>query len=152
MNPMFNNFSKVADSVVTDSTKRSRIIAVAIAVAISNLAVLPTSQVSAPSNHFNMQVLPCVNALVSQFNENLIFDCKAVVEHVRSFWMLRYTATHPSSRPIYSLNMTFFEAMQGVGTFVSPELYQFTSEFRDQILYLSTVAAEIVYSMEQTNV
>lgn len=145
MKPIYFNFSKAADTAITDSTKRTKILAVALAVAASNLASLPTSQVDSPSNHFNMQVLSQVREAVAEFNENIVFDCKATLDYVRIFWMLRYTAAHPLTRPIYSLNFNFFESVMGVGTFVSPELQCFVNEHKDQILYLSTIAAEIIY-------
>lgn len=149
MNAMFSSFNRGADLSVKDSFQRSKIIAAALALAISNLACVPSTEVESAAAHFNTNVMPEVNRMVSLWNENMVFDYRACIEQTRSFWMLRYTAAHPISRPVYSLDTNFFESAMGVGTFVSAEMQKFLNENKTTILYLGTIAAEVVHSIQQ---
>lgn len=144
MNPMYNSFKKDADRQVIDPSNRGKIIAAALAKALADLQHLPSSQVESPSNYFNTQVLPGIRVIISHWNENMVFDARSCVDHVRVFWMMRYTAAHPITRPIYSLERSFFECIFGVNTFVAPDTAVFLEANKQSILYLATCAAIIV--------
>ena len=152
MNAIYIDFNTRADVLIKDNMARSKIIATAIALALSNLAAIPTSQVDSPAGHFLLQVSPQVRQIASAFGENMVIDARAVVEQTRQFWMLRYTAAHPISRPMYSLEYGFFDCVSGVGTHISPELHSFVNQFKIEILFLSTAAAEIAATLGSNHV
>jgi hypothetical protein len=151
MNPMFNSFKKNADVMITDQTQRSKIISAALAKAVSDLQTLPTSQVESPSSYFNLQILPNIRTIISVWNENMVFDPRACVDHVRAFWLLRYTAVHPVSSPIYSLDRSFFECVFGVNTFVASDTNEFFNTHKQAILFLSICAAEIINKQQSVD-
>lgn len=139
---------KHADVMISDSTQRAGTIVAALALAISNLAQLPSSEVDNPASYFNLQLLPNINKIISEWNENMVIDAKACVEQTRIFWQLRYTAAYPMSRPIYSFDYGFFDTVFGVNTLVSSELKDFLNDNKNQVLALSIVAAEIIVATE----
>lgn len=150
MKQEFIPFNQSADLNVTDTTQRGKIIALAVAHALANLAALPSSAVESPASHFNLQVAPEARSMISLWNENAVFDAKACLEYMRSFWMLRYAAVHPITRPLYSAeNCSFFEATMGVGMYVPTELQPYLNQYKNQILFLSTSAAEVIFAMRE---
>lgn len=151
MNPMYTSFKQAADRHILDQTVRGKIIAAALAKAVSDLQPLPTSQVDSPSSYFNTQILPAIRPTISFWNENMVFDARTCVDHVRAFWLMRYTAAHPISRPIYSLNRTFFESIIGLDTFVATDTNDFFNTHKQAILFLSTCAAEVVNKQQSVD-
>ena len=143
MKPIYQSFNKNTDMMVGNPVNRARIIAAALAKAMCDLCPLPTSPVEGPSSYFNLQVLPALRPTVSDWNENMVFDARSCVDLIRAFWLLRYTAAHPISRPVYALDKSFFESIMGVGTFIASDTAVFFEENKQAILFLSTCAAEI---------
>ena len=151
MKSIYMNFAQQADQTIIDAGSRSKIIAMAVAVALSNANHIPSSEVGNVNEYFNTQVLPKIRMMIGEFNENVVFDAAGAVEYTKTFWMLRYTAAHPVSSPIYNYDCSFFEAMMGVGTFVSSDTNVFCEKFKVAILALSTSAAIIFAEMEVAN-
>jgi hypothetical protein len=142
-------FSQKVDSVVTNSVIRASIIAASLALATANMLHLPTTSVEDASSHFNFQVLPGVNQLVSEWNENMVFDARACIDQIKSLWMVRYTAAFPNSRPIYSFDLGFFETMFGVNTFISAEHRKFLDDNKNDILTIAIAASEIILDTKE---
>jgi len=144
MNSKYLGFNNAVNQLTTDSIQRSKIVAVAVAYAVATMAALPSSPVDSASNQFSMSVLPEARNIISDFNENMVFDCRESVDAVRSFWLMRYTAAHPLSTPLFSVERSFFENIIGVETFVSPDFYEFVNKYKTEILRLYIVAAGII--------
>lgn len=151
MKPEFLAFNTVCDNAIIDKMQCSRIIALGVAVALANSAPVPTSQVENPASHYVSNVLASVRTQLSCINENVVFDCKAALEQVRSLWLLRYTAAHPTSRPIYSTSGSFFENLIGVGSFVAPELVEFANTHKQSVLLVAMAAGELLEKMRLAN-
>jgi hypothetical protein len=147
MNIIFTEFSRTVDSTIRDSSLRSKILAAAIGQGASYLSAIPSTEVESPANHFNSIILPEVRTTISLFNENTVFDCKAAVEFARAFWMIRYTAAHPTSRPCYTLSYSFFDSVSSVEVFVSPEQYNFLNENKEEILILASSAMDAIIAL-----
>lgn len=141
-------FSQKADLVVVNSAVRSTITAAALAFALANSTHIPTTEVEDPYSHFNLQLLPGITPIISDWNESMIFDVHECVELIRSLWLVRYTAAYPTSRPIYSFNLGFFETMFGVSTYVSPETKSFLDANKEAVLSLAICASEIILIQE----
>jgi hypothetical protein len=145
MNPKFTEFNNLSNVVIADANMRVAILVSALALAISNTSHLPTSLVDNPTAYFNMQIMPTVSAVVSEWNEEIILDTKMCIEQARMFWLVRYTAAYPMSRPMYSANFDFFDTITGVSLFVPTELFAFLdSACKPAILTLATAATELI--------
>lgn len=146
MNPIYSNFDKNASGYV-EAGSRAKVIALALALALSQIAIVPSSEVDNPSAHFNMQVMPAANDVMSNFNENMVFDCRAAIDYFRMFWLIRYTAAHPFASPDYSAMSGFFECLFGVERFVPQELHDFMHKYKDKIFMLAQDARIIILQM-----
>lgn len=151
MNTQFLPLTVAADRVIADASMRSRITGSAIATAIAAAMPLPSSPVDDPSNHYLLQVTARVRQIVSEFNENLVFDLRGTLEQTRQLWLVRYTAAHPTARPIYNAQYGFFDSLFGVGTYIAPEQYTFFNTNRDDILFLAAVVSAIMQELNKQN-
>ena len=149
MNPKFNEFNNLSNLVITDASQRVVITVAAVAMAIAMKAHLPTSLVDNPTAYFNMQIMPSVNSIVSEWNEEMILDTNVCVEQAKMFWLVRYTAAYPMSRPMYSANYDFFDTIFGINRFVTPNLHSFLDgAAKSAILSLAGAAAELISFLE----
>jgi hypothetical protein len=144
-------FNDQAGRQITDGTKRSEILAAAIGRAVANVMPLPTSQVDSPAGFFNVTCLPQVRELVSEWNENVVFNAKCATDYARAFWMLRYVAAHPNARPLYNGAYGFFDTIGCVSTYFSEDQHAFLNENKETILALSTSASFLISAMECVN-
>ena len=145
MNPKFTEFNNLSNVVIADANMRVAILVSALALAISNTSHLPTSLVDNPTAYFNMQIMPTVCSVVSEWNEEIILDTKMCIEQARMFWLVRYTAAYPMSRPMYSANFDFFDTITGVAALIPPELQSFLDgSAKSAILTLTRSAADLI--------
>jgi hypothetical protein len=149
MKAQYLQFNADVDRMVKDATVRARVVSAALAKAMSDLAQLPSAAVDNPANFFNMNVQAQMRNELSQWNENLVFDVRQCMDYIRMFWMLRYSAAHPASRPVYSLDCGFFDCAFGVPTFVSDDACKFLNENKQAVLFLATSAAIIVHEQRE---
>ena len=148
MNIKYLQFQKEADLRIIESNDKAKVITAAIALAISNTLSLPTSELEDPTHHFNLQVQGAVKPIVSTWNENVVMDAKECVEMVRAFWTIRYYAAHPSSRPIFSDNVSFWDSLFSVKTFISPTINVMLNANVGSIIDLSRSAAVVMANKE----
>jgi len=145
MNPKFNEFNNVSNLVIRDASERVAITVAAVALAIAMKAHLPTSLVDNPTAYFNMQIMPSVNSIISEWNEEMILDTNNTIEQCKMFWLVRYTAAYPMSRPMYSANFDFFDTVFGVSALITPEFHAFLDgTAKPAILALAPVAMNLI--------
>jgi len=61
------------------------------------------------------------------------------------FWLVRYTAAYPMSRPMYSANFDFFDTVFGVSALITPEFHAFLDgTAKPAILALAPVAMNLI--------
>ncbi|MNU19703.1 hypothetical protein D3C71_79360 [compost metagenome] len=135
---------QAADLHITDAGARSRIIAAAVASAIANSLALPTTEVENVSSHYAQTLQIPVSRQVAEFNENVVFDLPYAVNLVRALWLIRYTAAHPSSKPIFGGECSFFETFIGVSLYVDAETCCFLTEHKKAICVLAMGACDIL--------
>ena len=123
MNFQYIDYNRIADTEIIDQTKRSDVLSLALALAISNTLHIPTTAVEGPESYFNLQIIPLITKTISEFGQNMILDQKQCLEHTRMFWLLRYTAAYPNSQLMYSPAHDFFDTIFGVSLFVAPETH-----------------------------
>ena len=104
-----------------------------------------------PASHFTTAVLPGLQNTLSCLNEELVFDCKAAIDHVRNFWLVRYSAAHPITRPVFTIWSTFFESVLGVGAFVSQETMEYCNEHKQELFSVTSAMNDLLESVKGTN-
>lgn len=150
MKPAYLDFSKQANAVITNVNERSKIIAIAVSIAMAQTAILPSAPVASADDFFTTQVYPGARSRICEFNENVIFNCPYAFEMTRLFWKLRYTAAHPSSNMVFpGSGFSFFEALNGVGGLVGDEFNTFCNSHSTAIFALSNLAARIFAAEEE---
>jgi hypothetical protein len=147
MKPIYTDFVSQADVQILDATKRAAIIGAAVATAVANSLPLPTTEVDNVASFYAMNEQASVARQVAEFNENLVFDMPACLQLVRSLWCVRYTAAHPSKKPVFTGACGFFESLFGVGLHVDEATTCFLNEHKSQILILSVAACEVLCAM-----
>lgn len=128
MNTNYMALNGAIDCAVTDITKRARIIAIALAVALSKKAHLPTERVDNVMAFFDQNVMPDLAPILSSFNEEIIVDCAIVKETLQAMWMVRYNAAFPARLGSYIPGYDFFCCSNGVATHVTPDTFKFANE------------------------
>lgn len=144
MKPIYISFQNQVESTISDPTVRGKAIAIAVGLAISGSLVLPSSEVENPTGYFNLQNTAAVNRIVSQFNENVVFDARSAVDHARRFWLLRYTAAYQIQSLIFSTEYNFFDTLFGVGNHIDPQLYAFVNQHKVALLVLRSSVDNII--------
>lgn len=147
MKASYLNFNACAEAVVASIPDRSRIVsaALAIAVAYSPAAAIPSAPVTDPANYYQMSVQMAVERLVYAMNEGCIFDPKATMDLVRALWLVRYSTVHPHLMAgLYAQQHGFFDSLICASLFVSEETHCFLNEFKQQIFGLVAEANKIV--------
>jgi len=137
-------FFEAANMHVKDASARSRILAAAVAVAISNSLPLPSTEVENVSSEYGHTLSASVARTAAAFNENVVFDLPYALELARALWFVRYTAAHPCSKPIYGSGCGFFETYIGVHLYVSDAVCEFLNEHRAPICILAGVACDVL--------
>jgi len=152
MQTKFISFHDQANRLITDVLARSNILAAAIGRAVANVQPLPSSPVESASGYFNTHALPQLRTIVSEWNENMTVNTAICTEYARIFWLLRYNAAHPNSRPLYDSPYDFFCTTMGVKSYVSDEQYAFLNTHKETILALSSsVSRMLCAEQEQRN-
>jgi hypothetical protein len=152
MKSQFIPFFNAADQAITSLDCRGRIIGTAVALAAARLASLPSAPVEAPSTHYNFTVLPQVQNLLAQFNEQVVFDVRHALSQAREFWFLRYHAAHPCERSIVDLAIGFYDNVMGAAKWVSDEGRVFNNEHKAEILGLADLAYALMGGWEAAHV
>lgn len=128
----------------TDAVDRARIVAAAVAVAISRTRPIPSAPVVSPPSYFVDQVLPQALSLIDEYNEEIILDVKYCTEMLRTFWMVRYTAAHNSHAVVPAGSYTFFETMMGVPNMVAEVDMCFFAKYQLPIYLLAVYAQNVI--------
>ena len=71
------------------------IVTLAIAKAISRLALLPSGEVENPTMFYKTSSYLNISEIVSTLNELFLIDSSTVLNYVERFFMVRYLAAHP---------------------------------------------------------
>lgn len=151
MKPEYISLMQEVDLYVKDPMERAKILGIAISAALANSSDMPSTEVEDPSTYFINQVSTTIRSLVSDLNENVVFDLKQVMENVRVFWMLRYHALYPYVKNVFFSTHTFFENLYGAGATIPPDLYEYANCNKEAISKLMPTVNSIVYSLGETD-
>lgn len=146
MNPSFIKVQEQAIQAVPNAAIRSKVLGLALGLAISRCLNLPSTAVENPHVYFTGQELPRVRNMVDAFNENVIVDCAGAVEAARSFWHLRYGAAHPATVKIVSTDWGFIDTIVGAPNVIPEEICKLANEHNNQVIFLANVFIDCMKS------
>lgn len=144
MKTTFQPFNKSANTMILATAQRGNIIAAALALAMANMMELPSSPVDSGASHFNLQVLPRLRIIVSDWHESFVFPARDCIDEARALWLLRYNAAFPSNKLRYSVHDDFFSTFFGVNNVVASDTVKFFNQYKQEIIFLAEVAGNII--------
>ncbi len=147
MKTIYINYSERVNALVTDAGMRSKFVALSVAFAAAAVCDLPSSPVENPTMHYSNTAQSRVRAILSDFNENVVFDVGSAIDYARQFWMLRYNAAHPFGIPLSTAEDGFFQSIVGAHFYMSPDLLKLLNEHGQCVLILAFSAREIIGQM-----
>lgn len=145
MNPKYIPFINAVRELPQAVKDRSKIAAFAIGYAAGCNIALPSSELSEPSSHYDVNIAQSIGRLVSGFNECIVIDTVAAMAFARSFWLLRYEAVHRCPR-MDQMPGNFFCSVFGVANFFSQADIDFLNEHAKDI---NTVYHKVCRFIEQ---
>jgi hypothetical protein len=96
MNPQYFGLNEAIGKLVRTPADQSRIVAIAVALAVSAQAHLPSSAVDNQLAYYGEQVHPFVCEKISEVGEAVVFASKSALDYAQLFWKMRYTAAFPN--------------------------------------------------------
>jgi hypothetical protein len=96
VNSKYIRLNQKINQVVKAPGDQGKIVAMAVAFAVSALSALPSSPVDDLSQFYNLQVQQPAIVKISQIGEGVIFASKTALEYLSVFWKQRYYSAHPA--------------------------------------------------------
>lgn len=127
LNLKYVEFESYLRDKIKDQALVKKTVSIALGIALSRLAPLPTSEVELATDHYNASVRQLVSAQAGEFNENLVVDLDLVAEVARAHWLIRYFNAYPSKViPLVSdTDSHFLTKIAGAAHFVSKDIELF---------------------------
>lgn len=144
MKQFYTDFVQQAQSQVPDALKRSRVVAAAVAVAISMSQSLPSGEVNHAGEYFTNQVMPAAMRIISEFNESMVFDTHAALQYTRQLWQLRYWSAFQQMQAVKLVGNDFFGSFTGVNVLVSDAFRALVDENAQVVTSLSHFASDAI--------
>lgn len=145
MKQPFIGYVTTASSLNTPITLRGRILATAVALAISCRLQVPASELDNAATYFTDHVEPTVLRVVCQFNEQSILDLKYAAQIAKMFWLQRYDVLHKCPR--LGSAPTFFDSVFSVNAYFSDSEVEFFNTYHAHIAKIYDVACPLVEEM-----
>ncbi len=149
MKQPFFGYVSAASELNTPITVRGRILATAIALAVSCRLQVPASQLDDHAEYYTNHIEPTVMRVVCQFNEQTILDLKYANQIARQFWTQRYDVLH--NCPRLDTNPSFFGSVFSVNTYFSDAEVEFFDTNQAQISKIYAVACPLVEKLLSTD-
>lgn len=141
-------FSRAANSVITDGQVRGRVLAAAVAAAVARALPLPSSEVEDVNGHYRSAVAESARHYLSTINEEVVFDIRAAEPFLRALWIMRYSSAYPSLQAMSARQYGFFDTWCGTGMYVDEATHKFMNDHKDTILDLMYLAAPLVAEVQ----
>lgn len=148
MKAEFVPFLAATNTQIRELENRSRVIATAVALAVSRIVSLPSTAVEAPGTHYNFTVLSEVQRYIGTFNEEVVFDVRQALASAREFWMLRYHAAHAEAFALVDPGAGFYDNLIGVATYVDRDSCCFNKQHLVAIYALAGQALALIRQMQ----
>ncbi|MBB5409396.1 hypothetical protein HDG34_003337 [Paraburkholderia sp. HC6.4b] len=148
MKAEFVPFLAATNTQIRELEHRSRVIATAVALAVSRVVSLPSTAVEAPGTHYNFTVLSEVQRYIAVFNEEVAFDVRQALASAREFWMMRYRAAHAEAFALVDPGAGFYDNLIGVATYVDKDSCCFNNQHLVAIYTLAGQALALIRQMQ----
>jgi hypothetical protein len=161
MNPKYFGLNEAIGRLVKVPADQGRIVAIAVALAASSQAHLPSSALSNVAAFYGEQVHQFVSEKISEVGESVIFASKLALDYAQLFWKMRYSAAFPtrvlvdnayqidrliSVRASSSMDIT--SLWSGGLMDLSEEMSQFMNRYRAEIMGVASRVALILQPEE----
>lgn len=148
MKQYYSDFVNQALSQVTDPLHRGRVVAAAVATAVAMSQPLPSSYTGAAGEYFINNVMPAAMRILSDFNENLVFDTHAALQYTRHLWQVRYWSAFQQFQSITLVGDDFFNTFTGVSVVIPKNMHELFDSNAKVIVSLSQFAADAISQHE----
>jgi len=138
------DFSRQANEVASDCRTRGRIVASAIALAVSQALPIPSFEVEDISAHYNTQVFEHARRYLNEINESVVFNTPDAAALTRQLWLMRYSAAFPRFEVLCAGQYGFFDTLMGVGVFVDEGSHCFLNDNKQAVFTLAHAARTMV--------
>lgn len=149
MKQPFFGYVSTASELNSPISVRGRVLATAIALAVSCRLQVPASELDDPAEYYTNHIEPTVQRVVCQFNEQTILDLKYATQLARQFWQQRYDVLHKCPR--LDTNNTFFGSVFSVNTYFSDAEVEFFNTNQPTISKIYAVACPLVEQLLSGN-
>lgn len=145
----FLRFIQACNSLNVMADVKGCVIAGGIAMAVARALPLPSAAAETPGQYYNFNNLQLAKELICQFNEQVVFNTAEALEETREFWMLRYSAAHPSDLPVYDLGVGFYDNLAGVPRWVDRESHQFNNTYKAELFAIQMIASSVIAELQK---
>ena len=142
MKQPFIGYVTTASSLNTPISLRGRILATAIALAVSCRLQVPATELDNAATYYTDHIEPTVLRVVCQFNEQTILDLKYANQIAKQFWLQRYDVLHKCPR--LGSSTTFFDSVYSVDAYFSESEVEFFNTYHAQISKIYDTACPLV--------
>lgn len=157
MNPKYFGLNEAIGKIIKTPTDQSRVVAIAVALAASAQAHLPSSAVDNLPGFYADQVHAFVIEKISEVGEAVIFGSKQALDYAQQFWKMRYTAAFPNKVLVdNAYQMDQLLAVRGTQTIdittlwaggvvqLSEEMSNFMNKYRVEIMSIAARVAVLL--------
>lgn len=157
MDPKFFGLNEKIGRIIKVPADQGRIVAIAVALAASAQARLPSSAVENVSAFYADQVFGVAAEKISELNETIVFAAKSALEYTQTFWKQRYYAAFPlqmAEQTAYRIetlmrskaaaNMDLCTLWSGGAVNVSEELNAFMNKYCAEIMILASDLCRLI--------
>ena len=142
MKQPFIGYVTTASSLNTPIALRGRILATAVALAVSCRLQVPATELDNAATYFTDHIEPTVLRVVCQFNEQTILDLKYAAQIAKQFWLQRYDVLHKCPR--LGSSQSFFHSTFSVDTYFSESEVEFFNQYQSDIAKIYDVVCPLV--------
>lgn len=149
------NLSRLSDTsrsflsnIRSGSLEQNKVIALALAMAISKIMVIPSAPVDDEMNYYDSNVLNTVQEAISQVNELALIDTRITLEFTRILWKARYRTLYPSGKIFLNVTTNSFTSALasffGFGNILTAEILSIVDKNNDQLFPLTNGFSALV--------
>lgn len=142
MKTQYLAFGQRADELIAQPLDKSRVLALAMGLAMGQHLPLPTSPVTSPESHYTVNCAAQAQRELSCMGENIIFNCQVALDFARSIWLMRYQVLHGCVNSLTPRQYGFFDTIAFVGMYFSEDEHKFVNQYKEAVLQLSALACE----------
>ena len=127
-----------------DLTDKSKVLAAALATALSRHIALPSGDVEFPDTYYTQNLAINVIGQIGDINEKVLLDVHFAKDLTKNLYMVRLAAAYPKAQIAPVSPFDFFCTYSNVHMRVDQTTYEFLAKYKTQILNLSNQFCEVI--------